>query len=1493
MDRVSDWINRQSLSAKLKWANLCASGAVMLLSTLLLLGIQAAFFSASVIRQAQAQATMASENLSAAVLFGDQSAANEILAALRLVSDVRQALVYDRTAHLFAAYTREGAPPDAVAAALGETGAQVSYRRVDVTDAAQVTALLDAVRAEYGAIDGIVHLAGITRDRLIVNKGADEVAAVLAPKVAGLVNLDQASSGDALGFFLLFSSLAGVTGNPGQADYALANAFLDAYAGYRNSLVESGQRQGRTIAINWPLWADGGMQPAHGGASGPAAQLGLAPMDGASGMQVLAHAFTLADEQLMVMHGDVARIRAQVLATPSQAAQPELQSQPQQQPHPEQPAATLEHTIDLLKRTLAEGLKVAPHKIDPDTALDQYGVDSILSMELTTLLEKTFGQLPKTLFFEYLNVRDLAGYFISEHAATLQGMLADAAPADVPATVTTPPAAVPAPARATRLSPAPATRLERAAPEARTDIAIIGMAGRFPGARDLDEFWENLKRGQDNITEVPPERWDSTGFFDASGQASASSYCKWGGFMEGVDQFDPLFFNISPREAALIDPQERLFLETSWELMEGAGYTREALRTRFGSRVGVYVGAMYQQYHAMQSDAATEAVLSLASYSAIANRVSHFFGLQGPSLALDTMCSSAFTAIHLACESLRKGECEMAIAGGINLSIHPKKYVGLAQARIIGSSPASRSFANGDGYLPAEGVGAVLLKPLDQAERDGDIILAVIKGSAINHTGQTQHFGVPNPNAQAQLIAANFARTGIDPSTVSYVEAAANGSPLGDAIEMQALAKVFGASAGHGPARPIGSVKSNIGHAEAASGMSQLAKVILQMRHGQIAPTLQTDALNPNIRFDGSPFVLATQLAPWTRPVVTIDGAQQELARRAIINAFGAGGSNGHLLVEEYRDARAAGRRSAPADPRQVLLLSARSEASLQRMAHKLKSFLEEHDALALEDIAYTLQIGREAMDCRLALVVTSRAEAILGLERFLTGAEDGPGSRVPMFIGQNEDGQALRELFFGSIGENLAAALMRERHPDKLALYWAYGGTVDWALLHQEQDVRRVALPTYAFERQRYWVESGVASTPAAAPTRAPAPPFTDVAATLAALIGIGADQLKLNKPLAQYGVDSIGMMQLLAHLQAQGHAALEPAQLMACRTPQDIVALVGRQPAPAARRAASALATAWPQFPELVRLNGVSEGTPVFWFHAGMGGVEAYQGLAQRSARPFFGIQARGWGSARAPLQGVQAMAAYYTHIICQVWPEGPCDLGGYSLGGLLAYEVTRQLQELGRTVNSIVMLDSPDAHALRGSRISPKTHMLRALNTQLSALVGARLGGLDQILIHRDEVDGSGGDEAFLDALLGHPKLRRLERPAASLRTQVLQHVRAQSAYQLEQTVLAPLARPDEVRCYYFRNRGGVFLGALEPYFLASGDQDDVADNYWDEWTGLLPALSITDVDASNHMSLLAEERAFEPIARLCHALYAQDGAGGSAGAADPLVVEQDRI
>ena len=424
-------------------------------------------------------------------------------------------------------------------------------------------------------------------------------------------------------------------------------------------------------------------------------------------------------------------------------------------------------------------------------------------------------------------------------------------------------------------------------------IAIVGIGCRFPGAADLQEFWTLLRNGVDAISEIPRDRWNTDALYDSLPGTLAKMSTRWGGFLSGVQQFDPHFFGISPREAISMDPQQRVLLEVTWEALENAGQPPDKLA---GSRTGVFVGIggfdytnvlLNYQDHLKTINAYTG---TGNAHSIAANRISYLLDLRGPSVAIDTACSSSLVAIHLACESLRRAESDLAIAGAVNLILSPEVTIAFSHARMMAADGRCKTFdAQADGYARAEGAGTVILKRLSDALRDRDHILALIRGSAVNQDGRTAGIAAPNASAQQAVIREALAQAGVVPGELTYVEAHGTGTSIGDPIEVEALKAVLGKSSPGETPCLMGSVKANIGHAENASGMASLAKVLNCLEHGEIPGQVHFQKLNPRISLAGTRIAIPAKPQPWPRAARRLAG----------ISSFGFGGTNAHVVIEE------------------------------------------------------------------------------------------------------------------------------------------------------------------------------------------------------------------------------------------------------------------------------------------------------------------------------------------------------------------------------------------------------------------------------------------------------------------------------------------------------------------------------------------------------------------------------------------------------------------
>ncbi|MBG0566155.1 SDR family NAD(P)-dependent oxidoreductase [Actinoplanes aureus] len=729
-------------------------------------------------------------------------------------------------------------PDQATQSWLTGLGSSVAFVRADVSVRSDVFAAVAAVRERFGRLDVVVHAAGVLRDGLVAGKTAEDVAAVCGPKVAGARWLDEATADLDLDGFVLFSSLAGALGNVGQADYAYANRFLDEFAVWR-----SGRRRGVTVSVEWPLWDGGGMTVDADTRQRLRRATGMVPLPHDAGLAALAHACRLGEPRIAVWHGE--QRNDPPLPIASSPASPAL------------PPSTpdLERAI---AEVCAEVLKVDVAELDPDEELSAYGLDSILMMTLLNRLEARFDTVVEpSVVSEYPTIAGLAGRLA-------------------------------APAPLGESSPATVSQSADA-------VAVVGMAGRFPGSPSVAVLWENLLAGRSLVSEVPADRWDVDAVFDPSRSRPNSSYSKWAGFVDGVFDFDPRYFGIADADALVMDPHQRLVLELAAELFADAGYRPEEVA---GSRTGVFIGGGDSNYLPKDVGAvppqAVRNLLTSTIPNMMAARVSDFFDLRGPAQTIDTACSSALVAIHAACRALRAGECDFAIAGGVELLTDSYLHVAFSQAGALAPDGVCAVFDEGArGLVLGEGGGLVLLRRLPDAVAGGDRVAGVVLGGAVNNDGRTMGLTVPSVEGQEVVLRAALADAGVPAESVGYLEAHGTGTLLGDPIEVRAASRVFGSGAGEAWCG-IGSVKSNLGHLMRAAGAVGFMKAVLAVESGMMPATLHCVRPHPRFRFAESPFFPVTSTRSW-------DAGDRP--RRAGVSAFGFGGTNAHVLVEQYQGA--------------------------------------------------------------------------------------------------------------------------------------------------------------------------------------------------------------------------------------------------------------------------------------------------------------------------------------------------------------------------------------------------------------------------------------------------------------------------------------------------------------------------------------------------------------------------------------------------------------
>ncbi|MCA9158485.1 MAG: SDR family NAD(P)-dependent oxidoreductase, partial [Planctomycetales bacterium] len=836
---------------------------------------------------------------------------------------------------------------------------EVRFHRADVSIRADVDRVIQGIESDGKPLAGLLHLAGAHRDGAIVNLSWDDFLFTAQSKVSGALHLHEATQSLPLDWFVAFSSVASVVGSPGQANYAASNAFLD-------SLMHSRRKQGLPgLSLNWGPWDEVGMA-----AQLPASKkrrweaMGVSMIQPEQGLQLLSKLIAGDSTQSVVVPADWSKMLClfppglepplleNFIDANRQLSDPSPQWQQLKQKALQVPVNRRSELVARFVEALVRDVLDMPSEepLDRTAGFADLGMDSLMGVELRNHLQQHLGTemtLTATVAFNYPNVATLSEYLAKE---VLHARVAS-----------------------------PQVALNRDRNTSHEPIAIVGCALRFPGGiNDLDSYWQLLQTGGIAVEEIPDSRWQVSEYYDPDPDRPGYMNTRWAGLMDDLDKFDASFFGISPREAAKMDPQHRIVLETVWSALENGCIPPRSI---FGTKTAVFLGISGNDYVSRLSRASArediDAYLAAGNAQHVAaGRISHFFGLHGPSIALDTACSSSLVAVHLAHESLQSGESELAVAGGVNVLLAPEISISLSKAHMMAKDGRCKTFSDAaDGYVRSERCGFIVMKRLSDAQRDGNRIFALVRGSCVNHDGRCSAVTVPNGDSQQMLVRQALKNASLTPDSIDYVETHGTGTSLGDPIEVDALGNVFSDRLST-DRLILGSVKANLGHLESAAGIAGLLKVLAMLRHGQFPPQPPFERLNSHVDWENSCVQVSRELMAWPRI--------ENETRYAGVSSFSFGGTNAHVVLSDpplksdpvdYTEGH-----NNDAAHTQLVVLSAKSESALNRQVDRLVDSLTDQ---SLSDVAFTLAAGRDPLNHRIAIMATSIEQLAAGLRDY------------------------------------------------------------------------------------------------------------------------------------------------------------------------------------------------------------------------------------------------------------------------------------------------------------------------------------------------------------------------------------------------------------------------------------------------------------------------------------------------------------------------------
>lgn len=1008
-------------------------------------------------------------------------------------------------------------------------GGRVHYIQSDISDYHRMKKGIENAKEQFKEIDGVIHAAGIVDQKSLFHKEIDSFEKVISPKIKGTLILDELLKGSTLDFVCYFSSAAAIMGDFGSCDYAIGNRFQMGYARYKNKLEGQQSVVGKTFVINWPVWREGGMN--------------LSPEDSKMYLKSSGQRFLEKEEGISIFKKILGQPKTQFFVIAGQKKKVhwflklyENQSEKNVEfSDRTKITATIEpkHIQNLeVEKLLEEDIKklitelhgIPVEKLDITEDLMEYGFDSINLLEFSRKLSHTFKiEVTPSSLLSYSTIEKIIEHFIQEHKVEIEEYYNGLVGGNTVSEIVTPVDQLALSKEKINIEKSTPSNLSEDFLE---PIAIIGMSGRFPQSDSVEQLWKNLKDGKKCTSEIPQDRWDWKKYYGDPHTEVGKSNSKWGGFLTSIEEFDPLFFKISPKEANIMDPSHRLFLEEAWHAIEDAGYMGEEIK---GKSCGVYVGVEEGEYGFM---ARQEGQYYSNQNAVLSARIANVLDLKGPNMSITASCSSSLVALHQACQALRSGDCDMALAGGINLLVSPAVHAGMSQIDLLSPTGNSYVFDNrADGLVPAEAVAVVVLKPLSSAIRDKDQIYGCIKGSGVNNNGKGHGLMAPNPLRQAELIKDTLDKCHSKPSNIDYIISHSVGAQLGDAAEIEGLKKAFGKSTEEQHCCYIGSVKPLIGHTFAASGMVSLITMIMAMKNQTILKLHNFENSNEGIDFFKTPFTTNTTNLSWT--------TDDNQPRMGAVSSSANSGTNAFAIIEEYIPLEEEKSTHPPVNQKQVFVFSGTDEEQLQIVVKQFLEFTKVNDKVLLSDIAYTLQLGRKALAAKLAIIASTKEELVQALKDYITSVKERIElvSSIPVFTGNtensNKDPQALSAYKYEA---NMLHQFIKENYVELIAIHWLKGGSIPWESMQRDKNCRRISLPGYPFKKGKYWLskkEHPIIEEQKSLPENYSNPVEKNIEENLINFFSENLDipkkEIKLDTYIQDYGADSILIMKLV----------------------------------------------------------------------------------------------------------------------------------------------------------------------------------------------------------------------------------------------------------------------------------------------------------------------------------------------------------------------------